>query len=154
VKLGVSGDVGLGSLGPGGAELHLDFSSATPFLEVNLLETPKSVLIAKIQSEMDDSWFLSMTDEQLNNFANYIYGSQVALKKMFDDNNKPAATTTPQTSQPTQQVSTQQGPVQKKAEQKQSQQKVTPKKATNQSDNTKKNNKGKWSIEKQAFPIT
>jgi len=134
VKLGVSGGVKLGSLGPGGAEVHVDYSSATPFLEFNLFEMPKSELIAKIQSEIDDSWFLNMSEEQINNLVGYISSTQSVLKGMYDKNNKPAAPNTIQ--QPSQ--STQQKPVQKKTEQKQTQQKVAPKKSTTQPDSTKK----------------
>jgi hypothetical protein len=137
-KLGVSGGVKLGSLGPGGVEGHIDYSSATPFLELNLFTAPKSELISKIKSEVNDSWFLDMTDQQINNFVDYMYATQATLKNMFDsknntnnnNNNKPATTT--------QQKPAQKKAAQKKTEQKSTQQKVTPKKTINKTDSTKK----------------
>ena len=65
LKLGISGGVKPGSIGPGGAEVHMDFSNTEPFLEFNINNIPKDVN-NRLQAKVD------LTNEQTNNFMSYL----------------------------------------------------------------------------------
>ena len=92
-RLGASGGIKPGSLGPGGVEAHIDFSNSTPFFSANLfgLGVTRNSIIASIKDEVNDSWFLDLTELQINNLVGYIYSTQQALKKIKDDSNPPPA---------------------------------------------------------------
>jgi RHS repeat-associated protein len=90
-KLGVSGG---GKLGPSlGAELHMDYSNSTSVLNGNLFSMPRSKLIAAIKEKVDDSWFLSMSDKEINNYVDYIAKTYKTLKDIDNVLNPPKPAT-------------------------------------------------------------
>ena len=75
VKFGVGGGLKPGSLGPGGVEVHFDYSNSTPILSFNIAQVAGDV-VDKIKEHID------LTDDQIKNFIRNINSVEEGLKQM------------------------------------------------------------------------
>lgn len=81
VKYGIGGGLKAASLGPGGAEIHAEYSNTTELFTFNVNNITQDVY-DKIKEVVD------LTDDQIKNFINQIVSVEETLKKLKVDINQ------------------------------------------------------------------